>query len=403
MRPKIALILLATAMAVLLCITHARAGPFGSASLSVDPPRMLYWGWPKKDASNTYNCEALRTSEIIEADPPLKAHLLNLPCGQAYGGKWMKYAIMFTAGASSSAPMFGDSETVPPEALLHWNVAGGYSCQMPDGSTRTVSWSAGDPIEARHFPERKSSICSYVPNRPLGTHYLVNPSHPWIVEGVKRYTRARVAERYSFGRIDEVRIIRFPDPEQTVEYAATPTRYESDWQARLRDMRAVDGWIATCPSQEDFWKPAEMALNRAGGCVSMENFPSGDGILPNLDRLTTAQLRAKWGGILLNTEPDGNVPNNVLLGMRYETIAITAVGVAQAVAAGRAANNPNLYFLFGKCGGIVGNYGTELQSAIGQGGDVVMCGDGWGRMRDMKTGTLPPWYAPIDHKPTWAQ
>lgn len=406
--------------ALLLAATTADAidlWPFGSPSLRVTPPRMLYWG-NYRGQSDAYGCEVLRTSEIVEADEASKARLLALPCGQAYGGKWLRYTVMVTWRCPGNSPgqpcpyakntLYGFSEEVPDAALLTHLRAGAVDCTDASGP-RHLEWKAGDPWDILHTVWKSyPTLCdNYYGRRLPGTHLLPDPGSAWAREAMKRYAAARVAQGYSFARIDETYLHDRIDWSDIRQYAGeTPeqnfARFKNAEAAALAGMRTVSGWVATCPSQHEPWGADAMKLNRAGGCASAEGAPGGGGIRANMGRETVAQLRARYGRALQNPEPDTEVPNNILLALRYETTERNVRVVSQVVKQARVSNSPNLYWLL-DCPDIVTAYGADFQDAIGYGGDVVICIDHWGNGRNPNTGQQAPWWISPTHKPTWAQ
>ncbi len=386
--------------------------PAGSASLRVDPPRMLYWGFIHAATSTAYICEVLRTSEIVEADEKQMRQAKLLRCGRNYGGDWLRYTVLFTWRCPGRVGtcnywknhIYGSFEDVPSEALLHHIRAGSVTCRAPEGDERTISWKAGDPWDMLHVVSSGYKwLCDIYRDRAEGTHQFPNPAHPWTKEAVKRYARARVKQGFRWARIDEVHRSDGLDWSDVKEYTGgTPqenfNRFVGDQAAMLRGMRRVEGWRATCPSQSGFWGEREMTLNRAGGCVSTEGFPQGGGLAPNPKKLTIKQLRAQYGHRLQNKEAwdddlhnDKHIPNNVLLPKRYEHTEKNIRGAAMMTKHALASDDPNLYWLM-DCGDVAVKYGKDLQEAVGYGGDRVYCIDHWGSLRDPVTGRLPPWY-----------
>lgn len=391
--------------------------PFGSTNLAVKPPRMLYWG-SYRGQNDAYACEVARTSEIIEADETSKAKLQALPCGHGYGGKWLRYTVLVTWRCPGNAPgqacpyakntLYGFNEEVPNEALLVHDRDGSVDCTDASGP-RHKEWKAGDPwdiLDTVYHGVYKTLCDNYYGRRLPGTHLLPDPAHPWVKEAMKRYAALRVAQGYAFARIDETYLHDRIDWSDVRQYKGGTAgqnfaRFKAAQASALAGMRGVDGWIATCPSQPNIGGADEMKLARAGGCASAEGAPGGGGIRANWNRENVAQLRARYGRALQNTEPDDAIPNNVILAMRYESteraVRVTAAVVKQA----RIANTPNLWWLL-DCADAVTAYGGDLQDAAGNGGDVVLCIDHWGDGRDPVTGRLAPWWILPDHKPTWA-
>jgi len=408
-----------TALAVLMPVNGRAFDFFGLTSypsLKVTPPRMLYWWAIWSNTPDAHICEKLRTGEIIEADEAAMAKAKTLPCAASYGGDWLRYTVMVTWRCPGNAPgqlcpyakntIYGFEEEVPPEALLHMKEDGSRSCTL-NGVSKTIIWHAGDPVDIL-FTEQYvgyPTLCDgYYSRRAQGTHLLVNPAHPWTVEAVKRYATVRRTQGYSFARIDEEYLIDSIPPVQTVEFfGKSDTAYHAAWNSRLKDMRSVSGWKATCPSISDWYRPDAMLLSRAGGCISSEGMFGGGGILPNFGKKTISELRGMYSTRLQNAEAGSEeVPNNIILAMRYESTERNVRSASMATMQARISNSPNLYFL-ADCADVVGAYGAALQEAIGYGGDRVMCIDHWGAGSDRPTGYVAPWFMNYNHKPTWTQ
>jgi hypothetical protein len=357
----------------------------------------------------------LRTSEIVEADEAQMARARALPCGAAYGGTWLRYTVFMTWRCPGSAPgtcpyakntIYGFNEEVPDSALLTHERAGSIDCTDATGPKHR-EWKAGDPIDILDGPV----FCDgYYSRRAIGTHLFPDPGNLWVKEAMKRYATARVAQGYSFARIDEATRV-----DQSPAWVANDVhqyqgpdghrRFKSAEATALRGMRSIPGWTATCPGNGTPWDDEAMILNRAGGCATTEGLPAGGGIFQNYERLSHSQLRAKYGTAYqvqtgVEKNPD-EVPNNVGMAIRYEATERNVRGVAQVVKQARVSNSPNLYW-FLDCPDIVAAYGADLQDAVGYGGDVVMCTDHWGALRDPMTGRLPPWFQDSKHRPTWS-
>lgn len=390
------------AMFVVALATSAFSWPWTHKSLRVDPPKMLYWGNARLGIGNdAFYCQVLADSEIVEADERTKAYIETLPCAASFTGDWLRYTLIGVTWECPSKPpntcglldntIYGYMESVPDEALLHHKKEGSYSCQ-----DKTISWAAGDAIDVSHGPE----LCRGYGKRPLGTHLLVNPKHSWTKEAVKRFSRIRLEQGYTWARIDETYLtfqVFEANAKDVLEYPrGNVATLWNDTAKLLKTQVGVKGWKATCPSQHDFWLDRPMKLNRAGRCAAAENFPHGRGLIPNLKRETFAQLKARLGYKLQNAEAwddnpanDNLVPNNILYALRYESVARNVVGAAQMVR--RAKSRPNLYWLM-DCGGTPVSYGAALQEAVGSEGDKLFCTEHWGLYRNPSTGLKPPWF-----------
>lgn len=367
----------AIALAVLVFPTGASAQ---YADLSVQPPAPLYWCYAFSFHSDAFLRELLKSCSVVETDDPTLARLKSL-AGSDPLPAFIRYALKFSwncgptwdwkdnpvCGVSNNT-MFGYNEQVPPEAYLHWAEGGCLDETCANGTQFHACWQPGDPVALWQL-KHASAPYRLCDGRDRNTHLLLNPLHPKTIELSDRYVDVRKSQGYVAARVDEAwHELAYPDkmPWSKIAEITDRASYIAAWAALFERQRLRAGWI-TCPSIYEFQQDEAMQLAVGGGCVSSETAPGGFSRYPD------------WVN-------GGNYSTPISYGYHWRAVSATANMVRLA----HAQNTPNLYWLM-LCGGIGGGAITDLQKAVGQGGDLLFCNES-NILRHPSYGNLAPWY-----------